>query len=134
MTITPEILDDPERIDRAALVVVEGGKIVDHTELRRLAEAVTPVRHILIGHGHCATNGAAAEVPFLFKQWGGWCPTGNLPGNRYKWMIVDKNGNTDTPDRHPMDQDGEVAMERVGKKAAGRHLDGVIHDEYPVKP
>ena len=44
---------------------------------------------------------AAAGVPFLFKQWGEWAPANDKMGFR------------------------------IGKKAAGRHLDGVLHDEYP---
>lgn len=43
----------------------------------------------------------AANVPFLFKQWGEYGPV---------------NGDN---------------MVRMGKKHAGRTLDGVIHDEYP---
>ncbi|MBB5428789.1 protein gp37 [Paraburkholderia atlantica] len=47
---------------------------------------------------------ASAEVPFFFKQWGEWAPGSN-------------------PSRQPMD--------RVGKKAAGRELDGRVHDDFP---
>ena len=58
---------------------------------------------------------AAAGVPFLFKQWGEWRPV--IPGEgaigaQLKW------------------QDGGVSI-RVGKKAAGRQLDGAQHDGYP---
>jgi len=75
---------------------------------------------------------AAAGVPFMFKQWGEWCPTDHLPGQRRDWMIVGSHGDVDIPDdRSPMDQDGEVAMERVGKAAAGRLLDGVEHNGMP---
>ena len=65
---------------------------------------------------------AAAGVPFLFKQWGEWAelrgphgiPRGHCePGGAYfAW-------------------DDGVVSERVGKKAAGRLLDGVIHDAWP---
>lgn len=57
---------------------------------------------------------AAAGVPFLFKQWGEWGP----------WIARD--GVFD-----PKAVDG-FSMARLGKKAAGRHLDGVLHDGYPV--
>jgi protein gp37 len=46
----------------------------------------------------------AAGVPFLFKQWGEWCPS-------------------------PSDPFGQTV--RVGKKYAGRTLDGRTWDEYP---
>lgn len=47
----------------------------------------------------------AAGVPFFFKQWGEWLPVVTPSGEHY---------------------------ERVGKKCAGRALDGRIWDEYPV--
>lgn len=46
----------------------------------------------------------AAGVPFLFKQWGEWAPTTTVEG---------------------------YAIRRVGKKAAGRLLDGRTWDEFP---
>lgn len=55
---------------------------------------------------------AAAGVPFLFKQWGEWAPN---------WLNDDQ-GNM---------QPGSEWMDRMGKKIAGRHLDGVLHDGYP---
>lgn len=53
----------------------------------------------------------AAGVPFLFKQWGEW-----LPDNQNQNIAP------------PHDASGAI---RVGKKAAGRLLDGVQHDGYP---
>jgi protein gp37 len=53
-----------------------------------------------------------ASVPFLFKQWGEWAPDGALM----------KNGTW---------EDADESMTRVGKKAAGRELDGKVWDEYP---
>jgi protein gp37 len=55
---------------------------------------------------------AAAGVPFFFKQWGEWGPTGNPP-------IL-------------MNEPGAVQLQRLGKKAAGRLLDGREHMEYPA--
>jgi protein gp37 len=52
----------------------------------------------------------AAGVPFFFKQWGEWAPAPMRP----------------TPNGAP-----GVGMVRVGKKAAGRHLDGRTWDEFP---
>ena len=61
---------------------------------------------------------AAAGVPFLFKQWGEWLPVGHhQPGER-------------VGDRCHVFDDGLV-MARVGKKTAGRFLDGVLHDAFP---
>ena len=57
---------------------------------------------------------AEADVPFFFKQWGEFAPN---------WFYGDDgkyNG-------------GPVWMDRMGKKAAGRLLDGVLHDEYPAR-
>lgn len=49
----------------------------------------------------------AAGVPFLFKQWGEWAPSAANAGV------------------------GDGLMTRVGKKVAGRVLDGVQHDGFP---
>lgn len=54
---------------------------------------------------------AASGVPFLFKQWGEWLPDSQNPAVA-----------------PPHEQNGAI---RVGKKAAGRLLDGVLHDGYP---
>ena len=48
---------------------------------------------------------AAAGTPFLFKQWGEWAPRYDGVGREYTL--------------------------RVGKKSAGRLLDGVLHDGFP---
>jgi protein gp37 len=67
----------------------------------------------------------AARVPFLFKQWGQWAPTGQLGV-----------GDSREPGRllvgDPIDEHGQrVEMRRVGKHAAGRVLDGLTWDEFP---
>ena len=70
----------------------------------------------------------AAGVAFFFKQWGAWAP-GMIGGD---WMLVDLYGDVDIPDHRGPDAGlGEVAMTRVGKKAAGRLLDGREWNEYP---
>lgn len=48
-----------------------------------------------------------AGVPFLFKQWGEWAPRDGASSGEYP------------------------TMDRIGKKAAGRELDGRTWDEYP---
>lgn len=60
---------------------------------------------------------AEAGVPFLFKQWGEWAPitakVDRLVGSIHHF------------------EDGQP-MERVGKHAAGRLLDGREHNEFPT--
>jgi len=57
----------------------------------------------------------AAGVPFFFKQWGEWVPC---------FMVEDET-------QHPQKMLGGTIMSRVGKKTAGRILDGRTWDEYP---
>lgn len=81
---------------------------------------------------------AAAGVPFLFKQWGEWEPVSETRGDNgnwgRNWMLMDRNGSVDIPDdRAPDEHLREVAIARVGKKAAGRMLDGVLHDAVPER-
>lgn len=93
----------------------------------------------------------ASGVPFFFKQWGDWSPIAPL----------DSEGRFDFRRRHALADDGTLygpgalawpdgprvgealraghdrahltAMYRVGKKRAGRMLDGRTWDEYPVQ-
>lgn len=58
-----------------------------------------------------------AGVPFLFKQWGEWVSVSEVEG----------------PGPHHTFDDGRV-VRRVGKKRAGRTLDGVVWDQYPSPP
>ncbi|MBP6636051.1 MAG: phage Gp37/Gp68 family protein [Sulfuritalea sp.] len=68
---------------------------------------------------------AAAGVPFLFKQWGQWLPLGKDPTALQTESR--RHGHTVSCCSWP---DGETAI-FIGKKAAGRLLDGVLHDGYP---
>jgi protein gp37 len=61
-----------------------------------------------------------ADVPFFFKQWGAWLPV-SQSGNG--WGAIPKNAN--------ITQIGSTQFAGVGKKAAGRLLDGKTWDEYP---
>ncbi|MBR8344173.1 phage Gp37/Gp68 family protein [Burkholderia ambifaria] len=63
---------------------------------------------------------AAAGVPFIFKQWGEWIDH-DQPG-------VDMLGTVHSP-LHKW-HDGNHSV-RLGKRAAGRHLDGRTHHEFP---
>jgi protein gp37 len=80
---------------------------------------------------------AEAGVPFLFKQWGEWeiasvangHHDSDMARNNAIWLDVD--GKTSKPSSLDM-SDNAYAMVRVGKKQAGRLLDGVQHDGYPI--
>lgn len=73
---------------------------------------------------------SAAGVPFLFKQNGEWCELRNSDGG--DWFIMNRDGVVDIPDgRWPDEEEGECSMIRIGKKAAGRLLDGELHDGRP---
>jgi protein gp37 len=58
-------------------------------------------------------------VPYFFKQWGAWKPAEGTEaiaaGRRHRRHLGDGLGYT----------------VHVGKRAAGRELDGRTHDEYP---
>lgn len=56
-----------------------------------------------------------AGVPFLFKQWGEFAPVSDVAG----------------PGEHFTFPDG-ATVRRIGKKSAGRTLDGAIHDSFPT--
>lgn len=71
---------------------------------------------------------AAADVPFLFKQWGEWAPA-NKRGDQI--VVVGETDFSKQPLFHEF-TDGEM-LARIGKKAAGRTLDGKLHDGYPAE-
>ena len=84
---------------------------------------------------------AAAGVPFFFKQWGEWLSDGQHGSAEFRsftrfgsdWMILDRDGEIDIPDeRWPCEEVGEIAVCKVGKKCAGRLLDGVEHNAFPA--
>lgn len=88
---------------------------------------------------------AAAGVPFLFKQWGEWAPRSDCyhtfsdgsscadrdPGAT-KWPCIrlterGLNGHS----LSNSDGGDDAYMQRIGKKEAGRRLDGIEHNGYP---
>jgi protein gp37 len=86
----------------------------------------------------------AAEVPFFFKQWGAWLPW--EPEHDPCWKA--QNGRSEDAhalfpvsfDDDPSWDDGlwaveesHAAFQRVGKKAAGRLLDGVEWNQMPER-
>lgn len=62
---------------------------------------------------------AAAGVPFLFKQWGEWAP-------------VDPDMPSELQESEELAGKLVGGMHRIGKKAAGRQLDGRTHNGFPV--
>lgn len=89
----------------------------------------------------------AAGVPFHFKQWGEWAPvpwkapdgaTHAFTGGLYQddegqWVenFMALGHNPMSIERDDTTPPGAQGMRRLGKKAAGRELDGRIWDEYP---
>jgi len=79
--------------------------------------------------GQCASVG----IPFMFKQWGNHIPADqtscpNGPG--FKWVTDD--GEVHTPMFFASTK--RLPFARIGKKRAGRLLDGVEHNEFPGGP
>ena len=81
---------------------------------------------------------AAAGVAFLFKQWGEWTPGENAQNTigravdtadwfDSRWHF-ERLSAASCADQHI---DDEPTLYRAGKKAAGRLLDGVLHDGFP---
>jgi protein gp37 len=78
-----------------------------------------------------------AAVAFHFKQWGEWIPVDDpegsdvwvLPetGATQPWSLASRGADGGRWSPHP-----DSVMRRVGKKAAGRVLDGHTHDGYPA--
>lgn len=97
---------------------------------------------------------AAAGTPFFFKQWGEWLPDFEDPPHpiedgpeqsRFPTCVWDAstnkwertNGCWDDEESWVIATDywqPEQSMRRVGKKRAGRRLDGVTHDALPPLP
>jgi protein gp37 len=77
-----------------------------------------------------------AGVPFLFKQWGEWLPLDHQRGG----ADPEERQCHIWPDGRPYDGENEdmtlecVQLSRVGKKAAGRLLDGRSWDGFPEVP
>lgn len=75
----------------------------------------------------------AAGVPFFFKQWGEWLPVYyEDDGARFYWDADDGG----EPGRFEGVKGQQICVAgqeflRVGKKRAGRLLDGVEHSEFP---
>lgn len=77
---------------------------------------------------------AAAGTAFLFKQWGEWAPSTpeEARGNpRSGWQAIAAHPHVaGAAELYP--EAGAKFVARVGKKAAGRLLDGVEHNSFPT--
>lgn len=79
---------------------------------------------------------AKAGVPFMFKQWGEWEVASIANGHRDSDMSrnsahwVDVDGSMHKPSS--LDLVNPYAMVKVGKKKAGRLLDGIEHNGFPM--
>ncbi len=73
-----------------------------------------------------------AGVAFYFKQWGAWRPLrqDDRSGGRERWADFDDDGNLEMSPITISHHDNG-AMYRVGKKAAGRTLDGREWSQWP---
>ena len=67
----------------------------------------------------------AAGVPFFFKQWGEWSPGYDEHGNDLGYDAIVDAVQHEWPEGH--------CSFKVGKKAAGRQLDGQTHDGFPAQ-
>ncbi|WP_186121445.1 phage Gp37/Gp68 family protein [Burkholderia gladioli] len=82
---------------------------------------------------------AKAGVPFLFKQHGEWAPgSGDFGAGRFATAAIAFDGRVVPGGYRPQDYptgassaDGWALVHRVGKRAAGRLLDGVEHNGFP---
>lgn len=81
---------------------------------------------------------AAAGTPFFFKQWGDWTPGenvnkgGTLTGASWfggKWILQTITERAS----EEMHRDDAPDVWRVGKRHAGRLLDGKLHDGFPAE-
>lgn len=122
-----------------------------HTDMGRPCKDVPVVHQVLLG-GESGKNARqmhpdwvrgvrdqceAAGVPFMFKQWGEWVVATDeamwkhkkqWDMRRYDCLFLDVDGTVNNESSHGMSKEA-FAMIRVGKKKAGRTLDGKLHDE-----
>ena len=69
-----------------------------------------------------------AGVPFFFKQWGEWLHSSQMDAEQVDRALEIHGRN---PERVHLWSDGSCSV-RVGKKCAGRLLDGCTWDEFPA--
>lgn len=81
---------------------------------------------------------AAANVPFLMKQWGEWVTPEDAPAeglifnSATRQAIVAPDGAPRVVVQGDAPATGERLMSRLGKRQTGRLIDGALHDNYPA--
>ena len=79
-----------------------------------------------------------AGVPFLFKQWGEWLPEyANQHAAAAPVAFISATSDVrplvnGKPEQPPMARGADITIRRVGKRIAGRELDGRTWDQYPA--
>ncbi len=80
----------------------------------------------------------SAGIPFMFKQWGEWLPGERIEGDSTyrrcdngEIYSTTRNYQRDNFGTHTDKNSGKLITLKIGKKNAGRMLDGQIHNEYP---
>lgn len=68
-------------------------------------------------------------IAYFHKQWGEWCPFGQLPESSLRHSAL---GDHRLDDKRYCRIEGKYSLHRVGKKAAGRLLDGKEWSEFPA--
>lgn len=74
----------------------------------------------------------APRTPFFFKQWGAWTPCSREADHKTDGLYVRFSGGTHRLSAHELYDDSDAWVNNVGKKRAGRVLDGRTHDDYPA--
>jgi len=69
-------------------------------------------------------------VPFFFKQWGEYVPAW---GENDPTIWLDRYGGIATDPHELSDLENPIPMRRVGRRAAGRELDGLVWEQYPAQ-
>lgn len=150
----PQLLEIPARVRFLSCEPLLGPVKIDH--IRKGDDQWFPMQHLhwVIAGGESGPGARpmhpewarslrdqcqTAGVPFLFKQWGEYLPGEQTPESGTGYRRCD-NGQpyftTGKPHRenfgtHPDRFSGPLIALKLGKKAAGRHLDGRTWDEFP---
>lgn len=76
----------------------------------------------------------AAGAHFVFKQWGEWAPETVACSKRTAKTALYISADGATRPAAYGARNGATTIQRMGKHATGRLLDGQLHNEYPASP